>query len=169
MKKKWITTLAIIDAVCLLIIGTMESNKTELYATAEEQQQTIKNLKTDIAKLNFEIEERKLEIQQELQAELEKPQERWVSIGNFKITYYGLDITTTTATGKTPEVGKTIGVDPEVIPYGSTVKIDGEVYEAQDTGAYKGNLIDILCESEAVSSQLGTHTSEVYILEVPHD
>ena len=75
----------------------------------------------------------------------------------------------TTATGKTPEVGKTIGVDPEVIPYGSTVKIDGEVYEAQDTGAYKGNLIDILCESEAVSAKLGTHTSEVYILEVPHD
>lgn len=155
--------------VCLLIIGVIESNKTELYATAEEQQQTIKNLKTEIAKLNFEIEERKLEIQQELQTEQEKPQERWVSIGDFKITYYGLDITTTTATGKTPEVGKTIGVDPEVIPYGSTVKIDGEVYEAQDTGAYKGNLIDILCESEAVSAKLGTHTSEVYILEVPHD
>ena len=56
-----------------------------------------------------------------------------------------------------------------MIPYGSTVKIDGEVYEAQDTGAYKGNLIDILCESEAVSAKLGTHTSEVYILEVPHD
>lgn len=168
MKKKWITTLAIIDAVCLLIIGVMESNKTELYATAEEQQQTIKNLKTDIMKLNFEIEERKLEIQQVLQ-EQEKPQERWVSVGDFKITYYGLDITTTTATGKTPEVGKTIGVDPEVIPYGSIVMIDGNVYEAQDTGAYKGNLIDILCESEAVSAQLGTHTSEVYILEVQHD
>ena len=69
MKKKWITTLAIIDTVCLLIIGVIESNKTELYATAEEQQQTIKNLKTEIAKLNFEIEERKLEIQQELQTE----------------------------------------------------------------------------------------------------
>lgn len=169
MRKKWITALAIIDTVCLLIIGAMESNKMELCATAEEQKQIIKNLKTDIMKLNFEIEERKQEIQQELQPEQEKPQEQWVSVGDFKITYYGLDITTTTATGKTPEVGKTIGVDPEVIPYGSTVKIDGEVYEAQDTGAYKGNLIDILCESEAVSSQLGTHTSEVYILEVPHD
>ena len=169
MRKKWITTLAIIDTVCLLIIGAMESNKAELYATAEKQEQTIKELKTDIIKLNFEIEERKQEIWQELQAEQEEPEERWVSVGDFKITYYGIDITAKTETGKTPEVGKTIGVDPEVIPYGSIVKIDGEVYEAQDTGAYKGNLIDILCESEAVSTQLGTHISEVYILEVQHD
>lgn len=74
-----------------------------------------------------------------------------------------MDITNTTASGANPEIGTTIGVDPNVIPYGTKVLIDGTVYIAQDTGNYTGNHIDILCESESLSERLGTHIKEVYI------
>ena len=74
--------------------------------------------------------------------ELEKS--KWRTLGTFRITYYGLDITSATASGARPQIGKTIGVDPNVIPYGSIVRIDGKSYIAQDTGSYTGNHIDIL-------------------------
>lgn len=80
----------------------------------------------------------------------------------FKITYYGLDITSATASGADPEIGVTIGVDPAVIPYGTIVLINGKEYVAQDTGNYNGNHIDILCESETVAEQLGTFKTKVY-------
>ena len=75
------------------------------------------------------------------------------------------DITSATASGARPQIGKTIGVDPNVIPYGSIVRIDGKSYIAQDTGSYTGNHIDILCESEARAAELGTHMAEVEIKE----
>lgn len=74
-----------------------------------------------------------------------------------------MDITSATASGAVPEVGVTIGVDPNVIPYGTIVLINGEEYIAQDTGNYTGNHIDILCESEAVAEQLGTYETKVYV------
>lgn len=76
-----------------------------------------------------------------------------------------MDITDTTATGSDPVIGTTIGVDPDVIPYHTKVLINGKLYIAQDTGNYTGNHIDILCQSEELSEQLGTHQSEVFILE----
>ena len=92
-----------------------------------------------------------------------KKEVNWVNIGSFRITHYGMDITTATATGATPTIGRTIGVDPNVIPYGTQVMINGHVYIAEDTGAYTGNHIDVLCESEAYSAELGTYTTDVYI------
>ena len=74
-----------------------------------------------------------------------------------------MDITSATASGAEPEIGVTIGVDPTVIPFGTSVLINGKEYVAQDTGNYTGNHIDILCESEAVAERLGTHKTKVYI------
>ncbi|MEF2615095.1 3D domain-containing protein [Faecalibacillus faecis] len=52
-----------------------------------------------------------------------------------------------TSTGVIAEEGKTIAVDPSIIPYGSTVLIDGKEYLAQDCGGtIKGNKIDIFSE-----------------------
>ena len=51
------------------------------------------------------------------------------------------------STGVIAQEGKTIAVDPSIIPYGSTVLIDGKEYLAQDCGgAIKGNKIDIFSE-----------------------
>lgn len=67
-----------------------------------------------------------------------------------------------TSTGVIAEEGRTIAVDPNVIPYGTKVLIDGNVYVAEDCGsAVKGNIVDIYVEDEKHE----THYSEVFILE----
>jgi 3D (Asp-Asp-Asp) domain-containing protein len=62
-----------------------------------------------------------------------------------------------TPIGRTPVVGRTIAVDPKVIPYGSRVFIPGFGWRiAEDTGAeIKGNRIDILVENEEKAYELG--------------
>lgn len=82
-------------------------------------------------------------------------------IGTFKITHYAGD--TTTSTGVIPTVGRTIAVDPNVIPYGSKVVINGHTYIAEDCGgAIKGNKIDIFVGSEEEAYQKGVYHTEVY-------
>ena len=69
-----------------------------------------------------------------------------------------------TATG-IPVAPGMVAVDPDVIPLGSTVIIDGQEYLAADTGgAIKGNRIDIAVESHAEASQMGTYSAEVWIV-----
>ena len=105
-----------------------------------------------------------------------------VSLGEYKITHYcscpqccgvwaenrpldenGQEIVLT-ASGERAEAGRTIAVDPDVIPLGSTVIINGQEYVAQDTGgAIQGNRIDIYCGSHEEALQLGVITTEVYM------
>lgn len=83
------------------------------------------------------------------------------------MTAYGIDCTGctgTTATGTHPEVGRTIAVDPDVIPLGSEVMIDGHVYIAEDTGgAIKGKAIDMYVGTEAESEVFGVQYMEAFI------
>lgn len=82
-------------------------------------------------------------------------------IGNFRITHYAGD--TATSTGARPTVGRTIAVDPKVIPYGSKVIINGHTYIAEDCGgAIKGNKIDIFVGSESEAYQKGVYHTNVY-------
>ena len=68
-----------------------------------------------------------------------------------------------TASGARAEAGRTIAVDPEVIPLGSAVIINGQEYIAQDTGgAIQGQRIDIYCGSHEEALQLGVITAEVF-------
>lgn len=60
--------------------------------------------------------------------------------------------------------GITVAVDPEVIPYGSVVIIDGHSYIAHDCGgAVKGKVIDIYFDSVEAMNAWGKQTKEVYI------
>ena len=53
-----------------------------------------------------------------------------------------------TATGTIAKQGRTIAVDPNVIPYGSIVEIDGHEYIAEDCGgAINDNHIDVFMEN----------------------
>lgn len=73
---------------------------------------------------------------------------------------------TLTATGTTPTPGRTIAVDPDVIPYGTEVLIDGHIYVAEDTGGViKGNRIDIAVETHEQALQMGLRSAEVFIKE----
>lgn len=68
---------------------------------------------------------------------------------------------TMTATGVTAKEGRTIAVDPKVIPLGSTVMIwcDDEplgIFQAEDTGgAIKGNIIDIYFDNHSSCTNFG--------------
>ena len=61
-----------------------------------------------------------------------------------------------TATGTAPTPGRTVAVDPKVIPYGSEVIIDGHTYIAEDCGgSIKGNKIDICFETHQEAIEFG--------------
>ena len=105
-----------------------------------------------------------------------EPVER-VSLGEFKITFYcpcskccGKWADGITATGTTAVAGRTIAVDPSVIPYGSEVIIrwsDGteHSYVAEDCGgSIKNNRIDVYMDSHEEALQAGVKTAEVFIV-----
>lgn len=95
-----------------------------------------------------------------------------VSLGQFKLTFYCGCVSCSeqwgkqTATGTTCVEGRTIAVDPRVIPYGTRVHIDGfGDFVAEDCGgAIKGNHIDIYLEDHARCNSLGVKYANVTIL-----
>ena len=61
-----------------------------------------------------------------------------------------------TETGTKATAGRTIAVDPSVIPYGTELIIDGITYYAEDCGgAVKGNHIDIFFDTHEEAKQFG--------------
>lgn len=98
------------------------------------------------------------------------PTEGKTSLGSFRITHYcpcyycsgGWGNGTASGTVATP--GRTIAVDPSVIPLGSRVIINGNVYVAEDTGgAIKGKKIDIYVPDHATALSYGVYYAEVYL------
>ena len=96
-------------------------------------------------------------------------------LGEFKLTAYcpcmkccgktdGI-----TSTGTLAAEGRTIAVDPRVIPYGSTVTIyfaDGtsHTYTAEDCGsAIKENRIDVFFSSHDAARAFGVQSAMVYV------
>lgn len=71
-----------------------------------------------------------------------------------------------TASGTICEEGRTIAVDPDLIPLGSTVYIDGKAYVAEDTGgAIQDKHIDIYFEDHQEALEFGAKTGVVYVCE----
>lgn len=56
--------------------------------------------------------------------------------------------------------GETIGVDKNIIPLGSKVKINGHVYIAEDTGNFTGKVIDVYVSDH---SKFDMKYAEVFI------
>ncbi|MFC4767037.1 3D domain-containing protein [Effusibacillus consociatus] len=76
-----------------------------------------------------------------------------------------------TSTGKRATEGRTIAVDPRIIPYGTKVYIEGVgIRTAEDTGgAIKGNRIDVYMEDVGQAVQFGVKKNiRVYILSSPN-
>lgn len=73
-----------------------------------------------------------------------------------------------TASGTTPEEGRTIAVDKKVIPLGTRVLVDGVEYVAEDTGV-RGNRIDIYFNSHSDALEYGVKWVEVEIKEDEED
>lgn len=111
----------------------------------------------------------------------EEPAKEIVSLGEFKLTHYcpckkccgkepdhpayGI-----TSTGTVATEGRTIAVDPDVIPYGTEVIVcyaDGTTvtYIAEDCGgSIKGNRLDVYMDSHEAALIAGVKFADVYIV-----
>lgn len=93
------------------------------------------------------------------------------SLGEFVITAYcpcekccGEYADGITASGTVATEGRTCAVDPEVIPLGTEIEIDGVKYIAEDVGgAIKGRRIDICFNDHRSALQYGVKCKEVYV------
>lgn len=71
-----------------------------------------------------------------------------------------------TATGTKATAGRTIAVDPDVIPYGTEVIINGHTYVAEDCGgAINGNDIDVFFNTHEEALQFGRQVLTAYYYE----
>ena len=71
-----------------------------------------------------------------------------------------------TASGTVPTSNRTIAVDTSVIPFGTKVVINGQVYVAEDRGgAIKGKRIDMFFYTHKEALKWGRRTMEVYLAE----
>ena len=98
-----------------------------------------------------------------------EPYQAEVDTQTFEITAYGYNEgygeNYKTATGATPKPYRTVAVDPEIIPLGTELYIDGiGKVKAEDTGgAVKGNVIDLHVGYDNCD-QFGRQNREVYII-----
>lgn len=101
--------------------------------------------------------------------------EKQISLGICKVTAYCKENyhhicnngdSSVTATGTTPTAGRTVAVDPSIIPYGSEVIINGHTYLAEDCGgAIKGNRVDICFDTHKEALNFGIqYLDVVYVI-----
>lgn len=100
-----------------------------------------------------------------------QPELVYLDMGKFKLTAYcnckeccGIWSNGKTATGTIPKQGRTIAVDEDVIPYGSTVIIGDDSYIAEDCGgSVIGKHIDIYFDSHADALEFGVQYADVLL------
>lgn len=94
-----------------------------------------------------------------------------INMGEFKLTAYcpceecSEGYGRRTSTGATAKSSHTIAVDPDVIGYGSRVKIGGKTYKAEDCGGgVVGDHIDIFFDTHSEVEEFGIKYKNVKIL-----
>lgn len=89
-------------------------------------------------------------------------------LGVFNLSFYSKEQfpNSKTKTGVMPQSGVTVAVDPNVIPLGTKLYIEGfGIRIAQDTGgAIKGNKLDVFVNTTAEALQLGKQNRKVWVI-----
>ena len=182
MKSNWLPTIAVLF---IMLIGlTIFAIR---YCEAEQE---VSNLQIDLNNVQEELRLKSVELElttDELKLTTEKllaanttiedlknTGYKLVYLGDFKVTHYCTEkrehICGTgngiTATGTQVTAGRTIAVDPKVIPYGTKVYIEGYGWRiAEDCGgAVKGNRIDMAVDTHAQAISMGIKTGGVWVL-----
>lgn len=113
---------------------------------------------------------------------VEKPTERYISLGEFMVTAYcscyeccgywatirpidenGKAIVYT-ANQSVAEQGVTVAADISVLPYGTEISVDGHEYIVQDRGgAIKGKHIDVYFEDHEEAKIHGVQYKEIFM------
>lgn len=108
-----------------------------------------------------------LKTQNELDSATNKPGSSNDISSSMKVKAYAYCTGNITSTGTKPTFGRTIAVDPKVIPYGSRVYIPefDKTFIAEDCGGgIKGNKIDIYMNTEKECINWGVRNITIYIL-----
>lgn len=144
-------------------IETLQEENAELTEQNKTLQKSIDKLKKEAAEKTAKAEAVTTKAKNTEAAD-------WVSAGIFKVTHYCNcercqgEYVGMTATGTAPKAGRTISVDPDRIPLGSVVKINGQEYVAEDTGsAIKGNRIDIFVADHGEAMAKGVKKEVIYL------
>lgn len=96
-----------------------------------------------------------------------------IYLGEFWITHYcpcsyccGAGGGKVTASGTTPTAGRTVGVNPRLITYGSKLKVGkNSGYVAEDTGGGIGwQHLDIFCNTHAEALNAGVGYEKVWLI-----
>lgn len=143
----------------------LEANNNQLSDKVEE----VLTLEDEILKLNEELDAATMTI-----SDLKDKGYKLVYLGDFKLTHYCCEKRShicgtgngITATGTEVTAGRSIAVDPKVIPYGSNVYIEGYGFRtAEDCGgAVKKQHIDIAVNTHDEALQMGVKRGGVWLL-----
>lgn len=133
------------------------------------EQEKVDQLTEDLEFVNKELADANNTID-----DLKDDEYKLVYMGSFKLTHYctekrkhicgtGAGIT---ATGTKVTAGRTIAVDPSVIPYGTKVYIEGYGWRtAEDCGgSVGGKHIDVAVSSHSTALSMGTKNGGVWML-----
>ena len=143
-----------------------ETQIAQMTSEAQVYKQEVEDMQKDIAVLR-----RELAIQREVYPTSRGGRRVARYIDGAQVTWY--NDKGKTASGTTAVAGRTVAVDPEVVPLGSEVEIvmpDGRVFRriAEDTGgAVKGKVFDVNIDaSDDELYELGrTHGVRVFVLD----
>lgn len=150
----------------------LEDTRNELVSTVEDSM--LKSSELDELNVKLEYATEKLDAANKTISDLKELQHELVYMGNFKLTHYCAETyehicgtgTGLTATGTEVTVGRTVAVDPNIIPYGTQIYIEGYGwFVAEDCGgAVKDKQIDIAVETHADALFMGVRHGGVWVL-----
>lgn len=166
------TLLANAQDELTIVTNELKTTKDNLQAETDK----TAGLNDELAKLKTEFENinEELEVANTTVSDLKGQEYKLVYLGDYKLTHYcpgfhgepcgtgdGL-----TATGTKVTAGRTIAVDPKVIPYGTKVYIEGYGWRvAEDCGGgVKGKHIDVAMASHDEAMSKGVKHRDVWIL-----
>ena len=171
--KRPLQVLGMVVAILAVFAGMSAAAADDLVEARNRELNAAKGVEFD-AFDKFTDEAEKIAVRATQQPETAS---KWESIGEFKLTAYcpcekccGIwaknrpNGIVYTASGAKAEAGKTIAVDPDVIPYGTEVKIGEHTYIAHDSGsAIKGNKIDVYYDDHSAALAHGVKHAEVMV------
>lgn len=181
LKITWIFTL-IICALCSIYIIKYKETERALLVTENELNIVQDGLAEQID--NNDVLKQELERVNQTLEDLKSEEYEFMYLGNYKLTAYcaceiccdmyaynrpkdanGNPIVYT-ASGAIAQEGRTIGVDPKIIPYGTEVYISGLGWKtAQDTGGSIGSQhIDVYMDSHESALSSGLTYGDVWVL-----
>lgn len=163
------------EIISWLVILLLNLPVAALYVIGPEKEQEpsveIVEAETEIIQWKQEdTQEEVLEVTIEVMELEEVKEPEMKSLGIFRITAYcpcslcSDSYGYQTSTGVRATEGRTVAVDPTVIPYGTVIIIDGHEYLAEDCGAeIRDNDIDIFYENHEAAEEFGVKYMEVFI------